>query len=269
MVVCSISSMEREMKENKPVKQNVNFLDRALFMPSRKLARRSVYTDDNGFHIRSTDGYSLPTAYDMAFMLFLLSRAQKKDSTVIRFNSMYEMMKEFGMTFGSNNIERVRSSLWKWYYTSMKFDKGTFYDAYTRTHNDCCLAFHVISNLRISENGIRISIDGDFYRESITKYSRLFKNLDTIKRLAEFPYALRLFFILSKSFHGRDEWCIKLINLLDKMGIEYNPRFNSRVMEQLDKAIKRLNGEKETIIYDLNKKTGVLIFKKLLLKGNM
>jgi hypothetical protein len=242
----------------KYIRQNINFLDRALFMVSRKLAKQSYYEDDKGYSIESTNGNTLPTAYDYIFMLFLLGKAQEVGKCKIEFSSMYAMMKEFGVSYGLKNLAHIKQSLWKWRRTSMEFRGGIFYNAEDKEYNTELLSFQVVNNIRIMENAIRITIDEDFYKESIAKFSKILDKLDKIKKLVTFPFALSLYLLLSKAFHGRDEWRIDIEKLFKKMGADYDSRYHSKAIEQLDKAIKKINDE--TLIYKLTD-NNVVVFK--------
>lgn len=236
--------MKKEIKVVKSVRHNINLLDRAMFIPSRKLAKNSEYDDGNGFKISMSSRYTLPTMFDKKLLYMLICQVQDSESgETLRFNSISSMLDKFGMK-GGKNVLLANESLFRWANVTLTFDIDEYYEDGRKLRS--AKVIHVM-NISISNNGVvYIRFDSDFLKLSKDSYSRMI-NTDVIKQI-ESPFSLRLFEILIKAFHNRDI-CppIKLETLFKKAGADYSSTRRSEAIDKLNKAIEELRNTKSKL----------------------
>ena len=98
------------IKQEESVQNNINLLDRAMFIPSRKIAKLQYYSDENGYSIEGSMKYGLPTMFDRLLLASLLSIAQRNNKSVLYFSSVYELIKSIGIVYSGTNLKLVEES---------------------------------------------------------------------------------------------------------------------------------------------------------------
>jgi hypothetical protein len=167
--------------------------------------------------------------------------------------SRYQIAKN---VLGSFKYDRIMLGLKRWHSISISF-QGVFYngDSYSTRY------FHVIDNVILKENKLKIFFNVDFLEQ--IKNSQYFKyiNFNEYKRLKR-PVSARLYEILIKTFKDREIWKINILKLAEKLTLE--KRYPSQILEKLKPAVNEINNKTELKFkLEYNQKTQVCTFTKL------
>ncbi len=229
------------MDEN--VKQDINFLDRPLWMQTTVKDTREIVTweDPDGYKFECA-GYA-PGKVDMLILYYLMLESQNRnwDDTLIL--TRYAILNGCGMAVGKYQKDRLKQALETWKRTTISFS-GTFYSG--KKYHD--MEFGVIEDWAARESDNRLEIR--FNRRWIEKIknSEFFKYVSfTQMKTLRSPLALRLYEILVKSFFKRTTWEIDALKLaakvpmIEKYFADIVPRVKTatkRVSEKTDLNVK-------------------------------
>lgn len=248
------------LKMTKTIKQDVNFLEYPLWIPKeRDLPKTFEMTDIDGFKFESF--YGVPGKVDILILYFLLLESQDHGYKRRLKLSAYHILKGCGIAVTQEKKERLKTSLEKWKRVVVSF-AGTFYDG----KNYGKIEFNIIDAWKESpdKKNIEIVISEDWLCK--IQHSNFFKLLSFSEmRQLRSPIALRLFEILSKSFHKREVWQISAHKLADK--IPLSTKFYSQITRQIIPAVKIISQKTSlNIQVEVNKtgkNEGVFVFRKV------
>lgn len=236
-------------KQNEKLKVNINFLDRPLFFPSRRLNGEKIedikiYDDDNGFVLRSFHG--LPTYTDKKILYFLMSQVQEEDGKLnveVDVGSYYRAMQKMGLDpHQLKNARRFKESVDKWTNVTLTFEEDKFYlgdQKYTAREK----SIHILKgsfpkDRKHPDQSYRLTFDEEFLSANfLHKYRRqiILDHFSSFKR----PFAARLFEILCKSFWFEGTtYEINIKKLFKKMGADF--RYLKDGVNQVQKAIEEI-----------------------------
>ena len=111
-------------------KQNINFLDRPMYLPLHKNKGITEYDDGNGF--RATYGkFGPPTAWDSCVLKLLVHKVQQSNSADVEVKSLASLLKDLNLENArSLNNTQYKDHIWKaltrWKETTLYFEE--FYD---------------------------------------------------------------------------------------------------------------------------------------------
>ena len=244
-------------KEMIKIKDDINFLEYPNWLVSEKKAPKTYKIErPHGTYVISTteDIDRLPDRTDKIMLYYLISYLMKDDfkNRVVEI-SRYRIAKD---VLGSFKYDRIMLSLQRWHNISISF-KGNFYDGDSYSTR----FFHVIDNVILKENKLKIYFNIDFLEQlRSTNYFKLI-NFDEYKLLKR-PVSARLYEILIKTFKDRDIWQISIIKLAEKLTLA--EEYPSQILKKLIPAINEIT--KKTglkIHFDYNKETQVCTFTKV------
>jgi hypothetical protein len=225
-----------------PVRQHIRLLDKPIWTPSRNVAKCNLYEyispKERGYSMENPL-YGLPTEFDRILLAELMRESQSKENAItLHYVSVYALLKAAGKSYGSKNLELLKTSLKRWKTTWFTFTEPFYSDEEHKRgpfHR-----FSVIESLSF-KNGITIKLNENFVEVNNQKYSRLLE-LDKLKLIAKrgTPFALRLYELLLINMH-HGHFRIGLENLLAKMAVEYNKKYRSRILKTLNITTEKLN----------------------------
>lgn len=232
--------------KNQSVKQDINFLDKPLWLQKRSNKELPVvWKDIEGYIYRA--GYKTPDHMDFLFLLYLLSKSERDNYKSVIALRRYEVIKACGYSPGEIYYERLEDSLKRWSTIQLEFH-GTFYDGVKYK----TISFGIIDAYSIREEDnlleIRFSPEWLLYIQKSNFYKRI--NFGFYKALKR-PVSRRLFEILCKSFHGRHSWEIGVVKLGHKLtlsprkvivaGVEKEVMYPSTVLIAIKPAVNEIN----------------------------
>ncbi|MCA1793671.1 MAG: replication initiator protein A [Desulfobacteraceae bacterium] len=221
------------MDEN--VKQDINFLDRPLWMQTTVKDTTEIirWEDPDGYRFECA-GY-VPGKVDMIFLYYLMLESQNKNWSDVLVLSRYAVLNGCSMAVGKYQKDRLKQALETWKRTTISFS-GTFYSG--KKYHD--MEFGVIDDWAARESDNRLEIR--FNRRWIEKIknSEFFKYVSfTQMKTLRSPLALRLYEILVKSFYRRDTWEIGVMKLAGK--IPMPEKYPAHVIPKVKAAVKRIS----------------------------
>jgi len=244
------------------VKHNINFLEYPLWFQDDRFAIKQegtfTWKDMDGYVFRS--GYKVPVKTDAIFLLYFLLQSQRKDYVTEIVTTRYQVIKECKLSLDSKWYERLTESLNRWLRVDVAFS-GKFYDGKEFQHK----AFHIIDSWEIEKNtnNLRVAFSPEFLK--MMKGKGFFKdvNFNEFKALRT-PLSIRLYEILSKSFHHRDTWPINATLLANK--IPMREKYPAHIIPKIRAALKTIN-KKTASTFEMEvtregKGQAVIIFKK-------
>jgi hypothetical protein len=219
---------------NENVKQDINFLDRPLWMQTTVKDTKEItrWEDPDGYKFECA-GY-VPGKVDMILLYYLMLESQNRnwDDTLIL--TRYAILNGCGMAVGKYQKDRLKQALETWKRTTISFS-GTFYSG--KKYHD--MEFGVIDDWAARESDNRLEVR--FNRRWIEKIknSEFFKYVSfTQMKTLRSPLALRLYEILVKSFYKRTAWEIGVMKLAGK--IPMTEKYPAHVIPKIKTAAKRI-----------------------------
>ncbi len=228
------------------IKQDINFLDKPLWLLNESNQENFVWQDLDGYEYRS--GYKPPDVLDMLFLFYMLDKSQKLGYKEKIELTRYEVLKACNRTTDNKSYERLKDSLERWANVFIKFN-GTFYDGKDYTE----IGFHIIENYKFIKENSQLEVNFNNLWLLKIKESKFFKYIDfeyykALKR----PISRRLFEILCKTFKGRNSWDIDLVKLGTKLTLSKRKRhlkgggikevmFHSDVLVKVKAAVNEIN----------------------------
>lgn len=193
------------------IKQDINFLDKPLWMVDVKNDGLGSVWHDNGFEYRT--GYRVPDNVDMLILLYLLLKSQMLNYSKKIVLSRYEILKKCNVSTNKQYYLRLEDSLKRWENVSVSFN-GIFFEK----GKHVTIGFGIIDDYEIDEETKVVEINFNENWLLKIQQSDFFKyiNFEYYKRIKR-PVSRRLYEILIKNFKGRDECYYKLTNLGTKL----------------------------------------------------
>ena len=224
---------------SKIIKQDINFLEKPLWFPNpRHDGMGFIWKDKDGYEYRT--GYKSPDKIDILILLYLLFEAQKKSYTQYVETTKRKILKECGLPVTNRNYyARVEDSLMRWKNIAIKFE-GCFYD----DGKKITVGFGIIDDYEIDKRNRKVQLSFNEKWLAKIEESNFFKliNFNYYKALKR-PISRRLYEILCKSFVGRDQWPIKLVNLGGKLTLSGRNGvvYASDVLVKIKPAVNEIN----------------------------
>ena len=243
------------------VRHNINFMDKPLFVTSNKLAKSQSYSDNSGFSMTVSNTHGLPTMFDKKVMYMILAEVQRLNQSVLKYDSIFELLDNFNIPCSQKNYDRTLESLRKLATVTITYEGETYYErpSDTRMRVQGFTSFHIIDNVKVTKQGIVLDINSVFIRSN----EQLFSRSIPIMTLTKFTnaVAMRLFELTSKVINS-NSWSISLDKLQLKLGITYNDMRDAR--RSLDLAVKELQNlpEYKHFHYTIDKNKVVTFMKK-------
>lgn len=219
------------------ISKSINFLDKPLWTPSRKLAKETVYEDISGYKISCDKG--LPTSIDNDILNFLLFQQQRDDSKEITFKNMSKLLNGLEYSHNPRMYNYVLTALERWKNTKIVFNEFYFGNGVKSDYKlDYILDYKFdFKSLHITFNKKFLSVNKESnYKSRI--YLPYFSTLT--------PFSKRLYEILSKSFLFKHKFYISNEILKKKMIME------SLFLSKIKNALLEIN----TKATNLNLKMG-------------
>ena len=217
---------------NEPLKQDINFLEKPLWLQNQKTQKEVVtkWSDNNGYTFKCI---GTPSKVDILFLYFLLRECQLNNWERKISVSQYQILKGCGMNPGKKERTRLRESLDVWQSAHLKFS-GVFYDG--KEYLD--KGFHILEwDQEKNSKKLNIIFNKDWIQK--IQFSEYFKyiSFSEIKVLRS-PLALRLYEILVKTFYKRTFWEIDVLKLAAK--IPMAEKYFAAIFPKILAATKRI-----------------------------
>lgn len=224
----------RKRKNVVYVKRNINTLEYPIWTPSRILSKATSYETENGYRIECSIG--LPNGRDVDILNSLLYLSQQSNKNVLKFESHYDILKMLGYPINHSHYEILDDALTKWFKVNIIFPKGIFYSSDKKKTGE--VKIHVLDHIKLID-GIEIKFNDTFLEINNEKYSRLIP-LDTFRKIPSTPK--RLYEVLIKNFHNRNNWLVGIDKVKDKLMI-VSPRYDydSHTIELVENSISVIN----------------------------
>lgn len=260
----------------KVVKQNINFLDKACWLPSSKRKEESTsietsgtikmieYSDNSGFKLRASDEHGFPEHLDRKWLYYFMLKLQEKYHSItpseptISFKSYHNLFRELGIPVNDvKYYKRIKLFLDRWYYASLEFEGNSFYIPGTKEKIEGSTKFHIITDYTFHyQSGIaitarnmeqheglkgrllelKISFCGTWLRANQALFSR---ELPLVPILELNSLGLRLYEILCKSFWGGTDFYIMRDRLAVKMGKTFQSNWDQDT--QMSEEVLNIN----------------------------
>ena len=219
------------------LKQDINFLEYPLWMQDSQAAEQNeegvLWKDREGFIYRA--GYKPPVKVDYIFLLYLLLKSQKNGWNEQVTLSRFELLKECQVGTSTYWYQRLEDSLKRWKMMAVEF-QGIFFDS----KKYLSMNFGVVDSWNLEEETKELKVRFSTEWLLRIKNSNFFKMIDfeQVKALRS-PLAIRLYEILSKSFHGRLSWEISADKLAEKIPMQATQV--AHIILKIKAAVNRIN----------------------------
>lgn len=230
------------------VKQNINFLDRATYLPFRlrKDSKISKYDDGNGYTISWSPDYGPPTAWDSGVLKVLLFKAHQTRQRKVVIPKFVDFMRDLnlsGTTLRGTNAyrEKVYSALRRYSHTTFEFEKNYDKGVDRRMFGPFSdVKFHYKKG---STFGCDFEVEfSEGYLEACEASFCIFQNLEKFLQLTHTPIAARLYDILITKIYGinyQGQFPIGLDNLFVKLGLK-DIKYDSEKLRKLKKGMSEV-----------------------------
>jgi len=219
------------------LKQNINFLEYPLWSITNRNSKEISYWVDNEKYQFKCIG-KMPNQIDILYLYYILLECQNQNWTNELIFTKYQIMNGCGFNKGKINRNRLDECLDKWHSVVIKF-KGTFYD--NKKYIE--MKFHIIESVKIREDKkIIIRLNNEWVTK--IKNSHFFKYISfNDMRALRSPLAMRLYELLIKTFHNREDWQIDVIKLAEK--IPMAEKYITHIIPKIRTSVKRINDKTE------------------------
>lgn len=227
-------------------KQNITFLDRALYIPGRTAQDESNYNDNNGFVITWNPTFGAPTVWDASVLKVLLCKAQAQKSNEIHIPNLTQFLRDLNLTGStlkglSAYRKKVYSALRRYQATTFEFDKKTNKGLRTYLFSpfDSVLFPREAQDFKAPEFIVKFN---EYFLEECQASFSVLQNIDKSLQLVHSPIASRLYDILITKAYGmrvQGHFPIGLDKLFEKLGLK-DVKYASDKLRRLEKGMKEV-----------------------------
>jgi len=246
--------------DNENIKQDINFLDRPLWIPIKGNKTHQKYVLQIGNY--TFESYmGAPNKFDMMILYYLLLQSQEnRYNQYVKNISFYQILKGCNIHQTKKTKERLIESLERWKRVIISF-QGVFFD--NKEYKSA--NFNIINEWWNYDNKYITIEFGKSWIETIKK-SNFFKYISfTEMKHLRSPVSIRLYEILSKSFYKRNEWKIGVQKLSQKIPLQES--YYSTIKRKIESGINTINRKTDLNInvetHKTKKNDGVFTFKKI------
>jgi hypothetical protein len=234
--------MKNDGKDHDFVKQDLNLLEYPMWMqqPKKETSEVVKWVDRDGYVFKAAGG--VPGKVDMLILYYLMLESQNRNWDDRMVLSRYQILTGCGMGVSKPMMDRLKQSLEKWKNVVLAFS-GTWYSG--KAYHDMQFGIVDYWGIREKDNKLEIRLNLEWIEK--VRASDFFRHISFAQmKTLRSPLALRLYEILIKTFHHRDQWEIDVLKLAAKIPMQ--EKYFSDIAPKIEAAARRVSDKTELAV---------------------